>query len=84
MKDQTLVREPPLDDEVTNEALPIKEVGGLPPKVKRPSLALFGARRIRSPDKLILSSYVKLLEWSRPTIDALTPDQEAAQFLIRK
>ena len=67
-------RELPLADEVTNEALPIEKAGGLSPKARWPSLSLFGARKTRPPDKLILGSYVKPLEWSRPSADAPTPD----------
>ena len=66
LEDRAPAEEPLLNDKVANEALPIEEVGGLPPRARRPSLALSRARRTRPPDKLILSSYVKPLEWSRP------------------
>ena len=53
-------------------------------EARRPSFALFGARRTRPPDKLILGSYVKPLEWSRPPANTPAPDQEAALLLVRK
>ena len=37
---------------------------------------------LRPPDRLVLSLYVKPMEWARPTEDALTPDQETNQALI--
>ena len=41
-------------------------------------------RRTKPPDKLILGSYVKPLEWSRPSAEAPAPDLEAAWLFIRK
>ena len=84
LEDRALVGEPSLDDKVTNEALLAEEAGGPPPWAKWPSLALSEAWRIRPPDKLIPDSYVKLLEWSHQPTDALAPDHEAAQLLVRK
>ena len=49
-------------------------MGGLPPRSRRPSLALFEVLRTRPLEKMILDSYVKPLEWSRPVVDARTPD----------
>ena len=84
LEDEAPAEEPPLNDKVTNEALPTEEAGGPPPQARRPSLTLSRARRTRPLDKLILGSYVKLLEWSRPPMDTPTPDQEAACLLVRK
>ena len=36
------------------------------------------------PNKLILDSYVKSLEWSRPPADTLAPDHEATRLLVIK
>ena len=79
LEDRALVKEPPLNDELHAE-----ELGGPPPRATRPSLALFGARRTRPLDKMILSSYVKSLEWSHPVAGAPTPYQEASWLLVRK
>ena len=84
LEDQAPTGETPLDDEATNDALHVEEVGGPPPRSRRHSLALFGALRTRPLEKMILSSYVKPLEWSRPAVDAPTPDYEAARLLVRK
>ena len=70
LEDGASAGEPPLEDEVANEALPAEEEGSSPPRAKWPSLALFRAWRTRPPDKLILGSYVKPLEWSHPSVDA--------------
>ena len=51
-----------LDGEVANEALTVEEAGGPLPRASRHSLAPFGARWIRPPDKLILGSYSKPLD----------------------
>ena len=74
LEDRSPAGEPLLDDEVENEALPVEEAGSPLPRAKWPSLALFRARRTRPPNKLILGSYVKLLEWSRPLAYAPKPD----------
>ena len=83
LKDGALTGEPPLDDKVANKALPSGEAGGPSLRARRLSLTLFGAWRTRPPNKLILGSYVKPPEWSRPAADASAPDQEAACLLIR-
>ena len=83
LEDGALAEGPPLDGGVANEALPIEEVGGLPPQANRHSLTLYGARRTRPPDKMILNSYVKPLEWNHPLADVSTPDKEVAQLLIK-
>ena len=83
-RDGASAEEPLLGNEVENESLPTEETGGWSPQAGQPSLALFGASRIRPPNKLILGSYVKLLEWSRSSADASTLDQEAARLLVRK
>ena len=57
------------DGEVANEALPIEEAGIPQPRASQHSLKLSRAQRTRPPEKLILSSYVKSLEWSRPPMD---------------
>ena len=62
LEDKVPTGEPPLDGEDAKEALPAEEAGVLLPWASRHSLALFGARRIRPLDKMILNSYVKLLE----------------------
>ena len=36
----------------------------------------------RPPDKLVIRSYVKPMEWARPTKDAPVLDQETAPALI--
>ena len=76
LKDGAPAREPPLNCEVANEDFPIEEAGGLPPLTSRHSFTFFGAQRTRPPNKLILGSYVKLLEWSRPL--------QTCKHLIRK
>ena len=50
-EDGALAGDPPLFEEVIRELLPIEEAGDSPPRAKRPSLALFRARRTRLPDK---------------------------------
>ena len=74
LENGTSVGEPPLVDEVANETPPAEEAGGPPPRSRRPCLSLPGARRTRPPDKLILGSYVKSLEWSRSLADAPASD----------
>ena len=49
LEDRALVKEPPLDDEVANEALHVDEVGGPLPRARWPSLALSKARKTRLP-----------------------------------
>ena len=84
LEDRTRAREPPLDGEVANEALSTEEAGGPSPQARQPSLALSGARGTRPPEKIILGSYVKPLEWSHPSANTPTPDQEAALLLVIK
>ena len=78
LEDGAPVREPPLDDEVVTEVVPLGEAGGPSPRARHLSLALFRARRIRPPDKLILGSYVKLLKWSCLVANTSAPDQEVS------
>ena len=78
LEDGALVGEPPLDVEVANEALFAEETGGSPPRASQHCLALPEAWRTKPPDKLIFSSYVKPLNWSRSGVDVPAPDQEAA------
>ena len=84
VEDGAPVGGPPLNGEVANDAFPIEEVGGLPPRASRHSLTLYGAQSTRPPDKLILSSYLKSLEWNHLPAEVPTPDQEAARLLVRK
>ena len=46
----------------------------------RPVSRVHGAQR--PPDRLVLSSYIKQMEWAKPIKDALTPDQETTRALI--
>ena len=84
LEDGAPTGEPPLDGEVANEALRIEEAIGPLPWAIQHCLALYGARRTRPPNKLILGSYVKSLKWSRSSTDTSAPDQEVAQLHIRK
>ena len=66
LENGALAGKPPLADKIAKEALLAEEAGGPPPRAKQPSLALSEARRTRPPNKVILGSYVKPLEWSSP------------------
>ena len=50
----SIVGEPPLNGEVVNEALPVEEVDGPPPRASQHSFLLSRAQRTRPPDKSIL------------------------------
>ena len=52
-----------------------------PPRARQTHFAIDGTRRPPPPDRLVLSSYVELMEWSRPTKDAPALDQESARAL---
>ena len=62
------------------EASLVKATRASPPRDKRASFAVDVPRS--PPDRLVLSSYVKPLEWARPTKDAPIPDQETTRALI--
>ena len=46
------------------------------------SLVIPNARRARLPDMLVMSSYVKSMEWSRPLADTSTPGLNATQEIV--
>ena len=80
LEDGTLVGGPPNADQVVNEAPFVGTTIGLPLLARRSCLATFGARKARLPDRLVLGSYVKPMEWARPSTDmsALGPDAAMA------
>ena len=45
-------------------------------------LAKAGPHRARIPKRIVLSSYVELMEQDRPLMDTLAPSPEAAQSII--
>ena len=48
----------------------------------RSNLVIPGARKARLPDRLMLSSYVKLMEWGHPSTDTSVPGPDATQAII--
>ena len=58
----------------------VNATDALPLQARRACFAIDSAQG--PPNRLVLSSYVKAMEWVRPTEDAPAPDQETAQALI--
>ena len=46
------------------------------------NLAIGGPRRPRGLDKLVLNSWVKLMKWDHPPMEATAPGSDAAQSII--
>ena len=71
----------PNDDQVVR-ALSTETAVGSPFLARRSNLATSGACKIRLPDRLVLGSYVKPMEWARPLVDMLDLGSNAARSII--
>ena len=80
LEDEVPIGEFPLVDDASIEASLVEATNALPHLARRASFAVDSARR--PPDRLVLSLYVKPMEWAKPTEDAPALDQETARALI--
>ena len=80
LEDKILTEEFPRIDDAFIRASLVEVTDAPPPRARRTHFAVDGTRR--PPDRLVLSSYVELMEWSRHTKDAPALDQESARALI--
>ena len=80
LKDEVPTGEFPRVDDVSVEASLIEVTDEPPPRARWARFTIDGARRPL--DRLVLSSYVKRMEWARPIADVPAPDQEIAWALI--
>ena len=82
LEDGALAGGPPNAYQVVSEAPSTETIVGSPLQARRSSLATFDARKARLPDRLVLGSYVKPMEWARPSMDTSVPNPDAAQSII--
>ena len=73
---------PPNVDEVISEAPSTETTVGPPLMARRSSLTTSSARKARLPDKLVLGSYVKPMEWARPSVDKSALGLDVAWSII--
>ena len=78
LEDGALAKGPPNTDQTVSEALAVEITIGPSPWDKRSNLTFPGAYRARLPDKLMLGSYVKPIEWGRLSVDTPTLSPEEA------
>ena len=71
LEDETLAGELPGVAKAPVKASLTKAIGAPPLRAKKVWLVVHGAQR--PPDRLVLSSYVKPMEWARPIEDELAP-----------
>ena len=74
LEDEIPAREFPRVDYASVEASFVKVTDAPPSQARRAHLTVDGAQRPL--DRLVLSSYVELMEWVKPTKDTPAPDQE--------
>ena len=78
LEDRALAGGPPNAYQVVSEA-PSTETIVFPSLLaRRSSLATFDARKVRLPDRMVLGSYVKPMEWARHSMDTLAPSPDTA------
>ena len=73
---------PPNGGQAVIEAPAAEITIGQPLQDKQSSVTILGARRARLPDRMMLGSYVKPMEWGRPSVDTPTPSLEDAWSLL--
>ena len=71
LEDGALARGPPKDDQAVSEAFAAETTICLPLHAKWSSLIIPSSRRVRLLDRLMLGSYVKPIEWGRPSVEPL-------------
>ena len=77
-EDGALAEGPPNTYQVVSEAPSTETIVGPPLQARRSSLATFNALKARLPNRLVLGSYVKPMEWARPSMDTSVPSLDAA------
>ena len=69
LEDGALAGEPLNSNQVVSDAPSAKRIIGSLLHARRSNLAILGALKARLPDRLMLGSYVKPMEWGRPLTD---------------
>ena len=82
LENEAPVERPPNIDKDVREALTAETTIGPLLQARRFSLTIPGTRRARLHDRLMLGSYVKMMEWGRPSMDVLSPSPDEAQLII--
>ena len=80
LEDEISAGEFPLIDDAFIETSLVETIDALPQWAILAHFTVDGARR--PPNRPVLNSYVKLMEWARPTKDAAAPNQETTWALI--
>ena len=86
LEDRAPTGGPPNVDQVVSEAPSAETTIGPPLLARRSSLTTSNACKARLPDKLpdklVLGSYVKLMEWAHPSVDKSALGLDVAQSII--
>ena len=80
--DETPAGGPPNANQVVSEAPAAEITIGPPLQARRSNLTIPSTRRARLPDRLMLGSYVKPMEWGHPLVDKPTPGLDEARSII--
>ena len=82
LEERASVGGPPNTNQVVSGPSSTKIDIGPPLPARRSSPATSSAYKARLPDRLVLGSYAKQMEWARPLVDTSTPGQDAARLII--
>ena len=77
LENEALAGGPPNADQAIREAPFAETTIGPLLQDGRSNLVVPGARKARLPDRLMLGSYVKLMEWGHPSGDTSAPSPDA-------
>ena len=82
LEDGALARGPPNTDQAVSEAPTAETTICFLLQARQFNLAISNARIARLPDRLMLGSYVKPMEWGRPSMDTLALGPNEARSII--
>ena len=82
LEDGAPTRGPPNADQAVREAPTSETTIGLLMQARRSNFTIPDARRARLPDRLIWGSYVKPMEWGRPSEDMSASGLDEARLII--
>ena len=82
LEDGAQTEGPPNADQAVSEAPSIETTVGPSLHARQSSLVILGAHKPTLPDRLMLGSYVKPMEWDHPSRDISTSGLDAARAII--
>ena len=82
LEDGALIEGPPNVDEAVSKALTAETTIGPSLQARQSNLTIPDIGRVGLPNRLMLGSYVKPMEWGCPSVDTPTPGPYEARLII--